>query len=410
MSHPHARDAGFTLVELMVALTGGLFVILAVLALARDSGRFYQRETRVANATIGGMMGFDRLRADIARAGFLATPSVVADPRVCAKPQASWPLMLRNLASMQVTVPGAATNTALAANGRNPPTLLLAGSYTSPDTFAASKLINNGTSIVFNLEVSQPALLRLGSGLAPDDTAMQSVFATGRALRVVQNGKQFYGQIVTAKGGTTPSVTISNTAPPIQFRSGSADCGLQEFADASAIISVNVVNFIQYQVRTPLTATGALAYADLYAQSDGSPGESTRTELIRVEQDLSGSLIDGSEEIVAEYAVDFNLTVTAATTKGYNPTLGVFAPGSANYTTYTGPVFGTANTPERLRSVRVRLGVRSREADRRVDSPPDGGAAVGLFRFNVGSGAEPFARVRTFQADVALHNQADITW
>ena len=52
----HARRSanGFTLVELMVALTGGLFVSLAVFALARDSGRFYQREARIANATIGG--------------------------------------------------------------------------------------------------------------------------------------------------------------------------------------------------------------------------------------------------------------------------------------------------------------------------------------------------------------------
>jgi Tfp pilus assembly protein PilW len=45
---------GFTLVELMVALSGGLFISLAVFALARDSGRFYQRESRIANATVSG--------------------------------------------------------------------------------------------------------------------------------------------------------------------------------------------------------------------------------------------------------------------------------------------------------------------------------------------------------------------
>ena len=76
-------NAGFTLVELMVALTGGLFISLAVFALSRDSGRFYQSETRLANATVGGMLGFERLRTDIARAGFLISPNAVRDPRLC---------------------------------------------------------------------------------------------------------------------------------------------------------------------------------------------------------------------------------------------------------------------------------------------------------------------------------------
>ena len=37
--------------ELMVAMTGGLFLSIVVFALSRDASRFYQRESRVANAT-----------------------------------------------------------------------------------------------------------------------------------------------------------------------------------------------------------------------------------------------------------------------------------------------------------------------------------------------------------------------
>ena len=55
---------GFTLVELMVAVTGGLFVSLAVFAISRQTGRFYTRETRVTDATLASMVGFERIKAE----------------------------------------------------------------------------------------------------------------------------------------------------------------------------------------------------------------------------------------------------------------------------------------------------------------------------------------------------------
>jgi hypothetical protein len=75
-------------------------------------------------------------------------------------------------------------------------------------------------------------------------------------------------------------------------------------------------------------------------------------------------------------------------------------------------VFGTGNQPELIRTLRVRLGVRSRESDRPADiaADVDAGATQGLYRFNVGGTGDTFARVRTFQADVALNNQMDVLW
>ena len=86
------------MVELMVALMGGLFISLAVFALARDSGRFYQSEVRIANATVGGLLGFERLRTDIARAGLMSSPNINHDPAVCTKPDGTWPANLSKLA------------------------------------------------------------------------------------------------------------------------------------------------------------------------------------------------------------------------------------------------------------------------------------------------------------------------
>src|SRR6187399_1703826 len=94
---------GFTLVELMVALTGGLFLSMVVFALARDTTRFYQREGRIASATLAGIVGFERLKADIERAGYLSTPNIQADPLVCTKVDSSAPDGLRTLAGLRIT-------------------------------------------------------------------------------------------------------------------------------------------------------------------------------------------------------------------------------------------------------------------------------------------------------------------
>jgi len=404
-------SAGFTLVELMVALTGGLFISLAVFALARDSGRFYQREARIANATVSGLIGFERLRADLGRAGFLSSPNIFRDPNVCGAPKDNWPTRLQNLASIQLSTP-TLTYPALTANARKPPVVTLAGAYSSSDVFPA-KIGAEGSSVTFQLStvVDAGALRRIGNGFMPDDAAMQAAFPAQRGLRIVQNGKEYYGQIFNALGGPQPTVTINNVAPPVRYRDGGQLCGLVNPGSGVSVARINVVNFIQYAVRPPQTPIAVAAYQNLFSNSANAPGEAGRTELTRVELNVSGQAIDGTEEIVAEYAVDLDLQVTAVV-DGIalrDPTLRVLPTSDPQFGTFTGPVYNTPNTPELLRSVRVRLGVRSREADRTatVASP----AERGLFRFNIGSGtSETFARVRTFQADVALHNQADILW
>jgi len=417
-----AQRSGFTLVELMVALTGGLFLSLAVFALARDSSRFYQRETRLANATVSGLIGFERLRADLGRAGFLSSPNAFRDPRLCGAPDGTWPVGLRNLASIQLSTP-AVKYPALTANGRTPPVVTLAGSYTSPDVYGA-KIVPSGNTVIFELSTIEGAgaLRRLGNAGMPTNAVMTEAFPLLRVLRIVQNGKEYYGQIVGASGGAQPTVTI-NMQPPVQFRSGSGiGCGLVPVGSGASTATINVVNFIQYAVRPLQTPAAIDAYKNLFTNSADAPGEAGRTELTRVELDINGEVLPDSEELVAEYAVDLNLQLTAvtSTTGTSDPNLGLLSPGDPLYTTFTGPVFNTLNTPQLIRSVRVRLGVRSREADRTAGLPS--GAGQGLFRFNVGldtaTPADPselrppetFARVRTFQADVMLHNQMDVLW
>ncbi len=149
------------------------------------------------------------------------------------------------MAVIQLSTP-AVTYPALTTNGRTPPVITLAGSYTSPDVYGA-KVVPSGSTVIFELSVKEGAgaLRRLGNSGMPDNLTMTTTFPTEHVLRVVQNGRQYYGQIAGAAGGAQPTVTI-NMQPPIQFRSGSPiGCGLSDVVGSGASTpTINVVNFI----------------------------------------------------------------------------------------------------------------------------------------------------------------------
>src|SRR5204862_3635530 len=105
----------------------------------------------------------------------------------------------------------------------------------------------------------------------------------------------------------------------------------------------------------------------------------------------------------AEYAVVLDLTVSGQLAANA-PSLVRSNPGDTNWTTFFQPT-ATGDRPQGVRTVRVRLGVRSREADRPANIT--GGNAV--YRFKLGAN-EGWARVRNFQADIALMNQMGVQW
>jgi hypothetical protein len=388
-------DRGFTLVELMVALTGGLFLSAVVFALSRDTTRFYQQETRVASATLAGLVGFERLKADIQKAGYLSTPNIQDDPRVPAafRPTIASPLMIQQLASLRIkaNTPNLSSNTAFAANAAagqtlTPDQIVLSGSYVVADEFPIGQ--TDGTQI--NLQDGFPPLARLGhtgASTADKNAIMANVFAVGRIVRVLDNLNRMQFSEITAVTGDPPSVTVS---PPIQP------------IGHGTTASINVVNVIRYQIRD-LKAQANPRWAPLFTASDGAPGEGSRTELVREELNASGNVIDGSTDIVAEYAVVLDLTVSGQLAPNV-PSLIRSNPGDSNFTTFF-PLSDLDGRPQGVRTVRVRFGVRSREADRPANI--SGGNAVYRFRVDTNEG---WARVRNFQADIALMNQMGVQW
>jgi hypothetical protein len=165
---------------------------------------------------------------------------------------------------------------------------------------------------------------------------------------------------------------------------------------------VNVVNFFRYSIASLKNdATYKTSYGQLYA-ANPNPADTYRTELIREELDptTGNPFTDIPPEIIAEYAVD--LKFEGLVTPGTSTTQTALSMTTPN----PGDIYAIANIaatgqPQRIRSLRARLSVRSREADRNSNVPS---SMTGLYRIKVGTETNAFARVRTVQSDIAIPN------
>jgi hypothetical protein len=394
-------EAGFTLVELMVALSGGLFLSMVVFALARDTTRFYQREGRVASATLAGIVGFERLKADIERAGYLSTPNIVTDP-LNRTPLGSAPVAVQTLAAVRISPdsPSLTANAAFALNAgagqpSAPDSILLSGSYAATDEFIVAEASDGQT---ITLQTQNGPMARLGylatSNATEQKALLDNVFGPpGQILRYrnTKTGMLFFGVVSTITGGAKPVITLATPMPLMS--GGVATSGVNGYGNGD---SINIVNLVRYRVMDLRTSAQGAAWAPLFTASQGATGETSRTELVRDQLAADGvTVVANTTELVAEYAVSLEFAVMGQIAAG-NPTLALSVPTDSTFATYTG------TRPQGIRSVRVRLGVRSREPDRSA------GIAGGLYRFKVS--ATEWARVRTFQADVALPNQRTVRW
>jgi hypothetical protein len=395
----------------MVAITAGLFVAVASFALAKQGSRFFQQEARIANAQFSATLGFDRLRSDISRAGFLTTANVQRDPFVCGT-TAGWPPGMTGLAALRIIAATPADGQD-SANGVSPDQLTMSGSYASPETFPVRTVLAENAKFQVYLQVNTGAIAR-SDGV--DAGTLAQVFRAGRILRILDGtGRYEFGAIESYGLNAAGQMVINLRAlPAIAFRRPGTACGVEGLGVG---MQANVVNWIRYEIRD-VQKNPPVAYKALYAASATAPGDQTRRELVRVELDYDGKEMADSLELVAEYAVDlkFGLTVVSGfkTTANVDPAVTQFPIGDPRNYEYTyepsssSPVNDKA--PHRVRSVRARLAVRSREADRNANVQPPSTAPPGtLFRYGIGVDAG-YARVRTLVADISLPNLASLAW
>src|SRR5690242_6870684 len=97
---PRLRPRGFTLVEVLVAMSAGVLVSMAAFALSRNATHFFQHEARISATQLALTLGMNRITGDIQRASLMSTPNIQWDKKVCRA--ADWPAGLKALAGVHI--------------------------------------------------------------------------------------------------------------------------------------------------------------------------------------------------------------------------------------------------------------------------------------------------------------------
>jgi prepilin-type N-terminal cleavage/methylation domain-containing protein len=411
-------QGGFTLVELLVAVTAGLLVSAAAFLLARNATRFFQHEARISSAQLSAVMGVERVLADIDRAAFLSTPNIQTNPRRCPQGASipNGPQGMSRLAGIQIenggSISGGNTLAQSVANGMSPDRITIGGSFDNNEAFPVSN-VAPGAGGNFTIYLQREAHEMKRSVAAGKDLA--KIFRAGRMLRFVDASaaREYYGII---SGFDPLNVAVQVAASPLMpNKLGVFTCGLGLGSDTGGV--VNPVSRVRYDIRS---LANHPTYKKLVeAVSTDATGDAGRSELVRVELDADDNEIPETIELVAEYAVDLKFGLTAFG-RGALPPSELSAcstvPGTdvyncpipmapQVYTALAGPVTGGAR-PELIRSIQVRLATRARAPDRESDlgAGPDGRK----YRFKLdlpGTPVPKFARMRTIYAEKYLRNQ-----
>lgn len=420
---------GFTLVEVLVALTAGLMVSAAAYMLAQNAMKSFQDESRISSSQVGVALGLSRLTSDLQRAGYMASPNVDLDPKLCPS-LAGW-ADTRPLGALRIRDGSTATPTVITESGYDqaenagipaPDMIVITGNLTSAEQFEY-RGINAGKMY---LAVNRGPSRRAYEDVGKDPEAFCEIFIPrwsgpenpGRFARLVEpSGKESY-VIVTGcdaepdASGDLDAVEldiidpVTNSAPSTVGQT----CGARPGGGL-----INPVSVIRYRLAEVTEDRYAPALAP--TGPNAVTGEDSRLELVREEiapanaaTPFDLTLAVSSLELVAEFAVDLDVSAVVA---AVDPDL--TQPQNLLYyaTSEGGERADTADTveamaPQRFRSVRVRLGTRARVPDR-DEAAPATGVPTRFYLPGV-LAKNRYARMRTLHADVTLPNLQQVTW
>lgn len=445
-----AHRSGFTVVELMVAITAGLAVSLAAYTLSKSSVEVFQQEARMNAAQFSSMMGMNRLTTDIKRAGFQTTPQVSGDPNVCVAPGANEPVpelltAVRIYDGEADATHGFSTNaygagSAVGASGdypalpaafshssnnRFPDRLRLAANFTASTSFRVSRIEAPG---LIWLDVDQLAVQRLfeqesagGIGICDifgglrmpdndedplnDKRPFEPPTSAAPAMRILDNAGRSRFVILTDCDSALGTTNYSSVTMQVASLPGGPACTALDVLSPGYVNPVHFIDYAVVDAATPasLTAMGLPPSIVSLSSEDTAlatvTGSASRAFLVRRELDADGAMIPGSAEVVSDFVADLNFSLRARLPNGST----VVVPFDDN----TNVVSSVA--PNRIRTVGVRLSTRARNPDRPVGQNPVPGSEQAISRFNAFGGTstnvrDRFARVRTMFSEITLPN------
>lgn len=384
-SNNTTAQAGFTLLEIMIALTVGGIALSSIYAIGAASTRHFQGQQRVSAAQTSLRAGMATLKHDFARAGFMSTPNSRQPGEVCSEAsmvQDRWVGAVNGYAKR------AAKPSHFDPDGLNitkPEEFFTVDRVWLTGNFATSGEYPNISVTPDGSEVSVPMGWQSfqrdfaewsGPNVANCSlTAFQSAFPEGRLVRLhAQNGTFFYSRVsgTACNGDTTGTATIKLQDPV------PAICNM----NGGWIAPVNTMFYRVVDADADHGEDDALKRNTVLRRTEVTPEAR--------EQELTATV--GSDKILVDdralldYVVRFSVDF-----------FGMFD-GRVSYVTMTEAEW-LAN-PERIRGVRLDLAVRTpqQETDFNNDVP------MAAFKLYKGQGA---ARVRRLRAELLLPNVAN---
>jgi len=414
------RSAGFTLLEMLVALTAGAAVISSVYFVSASSSRHFHEQQRIAQTQMSLRTAMAQLRRDLQRAGFGGTPNS-ENENTCVDPATEvqaiefmdcFPGWCGGAPRPGSPLPNAVENRA------SDDVIRMVGNYSSPEIYLAAGLNSTGDTLYLQREWQSfrrsfcPS--PTGCGYADiNQDAFGEVFRVGRLLHIMtREGTHFF---VTITDVTEAAASIEFN-PPLEVGSG-CPAGL---ADGAMVAPLSRVEYRIDNLNEGSAAGSRLASSSTGSNDVAAPDARglVGSQLVRREVafDTDGTPFPRTERVVLEYVAttDYEFIFDDATVPGVPPVL--VRRGGADAQA------AIIANPHRLRSAIVSLAVRTAEQNIQVPFvSPDGGldggggdgGSTGGRRFG-----EPFtnyrvsddglgaARVRTLTSEVYLPNIA----
>lgn len=457
--HSRRRARGFTLTELMVSLVMGLIVALAAVALSRTATTTFHEQARSSQTEMAVRTAVERLKLDLARTSYMSTGNIALDPKVSRFANANTGALigrygpLATLRGISITPGMGGVPAGIAGNGLNPDSVDLVGNFTTDDAYTG--VITTGTGGISGAGCGSPqaitldpladaATWQLGGGTGSSAYTDAQLLANAKTAFLPVAAQPMLAQVTDAIGcnnyvpvcgldvsshklvilvdgngsGYSRAVLYSNGG---DFEAGNGGllggCGSSE----NGKVTIAPLQHVKWSLARTPTA--------LQATLDNDPTDPTNTNdpkynLTRQVYDFSGTAV-GNPEIIAEYAVDLKFGIEYD-----NP----LQAGAARQTfdeldtdNATGDIYATTNIastttvssgqpgPQRVRSVKFRVAVRTALADR--DSNLPSGSPKYLARYCINYTAAgslgactKWARVRTVVSEASLNNQARMTY
>jgi prepilin-type N-terminal cleavage/methylation domain-containing protein len=394
-------SAGFTLVELMVALVISGVVIGAMYSVGSASSRHFQTQHQVANMQSALRFAMMQVKRDVMRAGFLATPLDARNSRECQLFAQSTNISfggtgwMAGISSFRNNVlPNDVDPTGNnAANGFTHDEITLIGNYATSNEYPGVEGAGPGSNtltLTINPITTWHALLTdfgwdANGAATPVINAaiVQQVFPRFGLIRLeTANGRRHYAtlQAPAVVAGNTISMTFAPVVPNTCDMAGGRVAPLQVIRYGAA-----------------LSAAGTVA-SDRF---DTQIAQLVRTQ--RQATNMNLPMPGSVSRVVLDYLASFNLafTMSQATGPG-NADLYTIGANSADRT--DNPVV-VNNDPDRIRAIALTLSVRAPSTDPGMRFFN----CANLQCFQISAEAGPggaAARVRTLRSEIFLPNIA----